>query len=158
SLVNSHAGVPSTIGLGDGGWPITYDELLPYIARAKAFLGVTNADHAFSHKELSQSGFDFGVDLEVSRHIWLRTPDFITLFGRELLESNRLLIATNIDLRNLHFAGDRVCAVTSRTSSGKTETFMPRHVVLANGTLELVRVILRSAATDPACPFRRNRH
>jgi choline dehydrogenase-like flavoprotein len=31
-------------------------------------------------------------------------------------------------------------------------------VVLANGTLELVRILLCAAASDPACPFRDNRH
>src|SRR5262249_52934789 len=40
----------------------------------------------------------------------------------------------------------------------KTVSFAPHQLVLANGTLELVRILLRAAATDPTCPFRHNKH
>jgi len=156
--LNADARAIDPLGLGEGEWPMEFDDLVPYIARARSFLGLTSADHTLSVEEFSLAHFDFGADLEISQHIWLRTPDFISLFGRELAESSRLWVVTDLELRNLRFDGDRVCAVTARTRFGATEIVTPRHVVLANGTLELVRVLLRTAATDPSCPFRHNRH
>jgi choline dehydrogenase-like flavoprotein len=146
-----------TVNSEEAGWPIDYDDLAPYIAQAASFLGIASFGESVAVPE-RESGLDFGADLEISNHFWLRTPDFISLFGRELAEHDRLWIVTELELCALGFAGDRVRMATARTSRGATINFAPRHVVLANGTLELVRVLLRAAATDPACPFRHNRH
>jgi choline dehydrogenase-like flavoprotein len=145
----------STGSSEEAGWPIDYDDIAPYIARAASFLGLTTS-HVPGITEASC--LEFGADLAISHHILLRTPNFVSLFGRELAECERLWVATDLELRALRFAGDRVCTATARSTFGVTANFTPRHVVLANGTLELVRILLRAAATDPACPFRHNHH
>jgi choline dehydrogenase-like flavoprotein len=159
TVTEAHGSVADTINLVEDGWPIDYNELAPFIARAASFLGLTSpAESPAALKTTEASCLDFGPDLEISRHIWLQTPDFVSLFGQELAERDRLWVATDLELRTLCFAGDRVCAATARTTLGATAKFTPRHVVLANGTLELVRILLRASATNPACPFRHNKH
>jgi GMC oxidoreductase len=155
---NEASGV-APICLAGNGWPIDYDELAPYITRAATFVGLPCPDELLAGPGAAEPlCLDNGTDLEISRHIWLQIPDFVSLFGRDLAGCDHLWIATNAELRELHFVGDRVSVAVARTVFGATEILTPRQVVLANGTLELVRILLRAAATDPNCPFRHNRN
>lgn len=145
---------------GAPGWPINFDEISPYVARAFAFLGVQGANHGVDDPVLAAetAALDLGPDLDVSRHLWLPIADFVSLFGLELTNQENLTVVTNAEVQSLIFERDEVRSVTTRSVYGSTRKFTPRHVVLANGTAELVRILLRSAATDPDCPFRSNPH
>src|ERR1700733_3201868 len=145
---------------GVPGWPVRFDDISPYVARAFAFLGVRGANPGVDDASLAAetAALDLGPDLEVSRHIWLPVADFVSLFGRDLVAQEGLTVVTDAEVQSLVFEKDEVRAVNAHSTNGSTRRFTPRHVVLANGTTELVRLLLRSAATDPNCPFRHNPH
>jgi choline dehydrogenase-like flavoprotein len=145
---------------GSSGWPVSFDEMSPYVARAIAFLGVGTENQGVDDRALAAetAALDLGPDLEVSRHLWLPVADFVSLFGRDLMDQEGLTVVTDAEVQSLAFENGEVRTVHAHCADGSTQTFTPRHVVLANGTAELVRLLLRSAATDPSCPFRSNPH
>lgn len=145
---------------GVPGWTIRFDEISPLVARAFTFLGVRGAYQGVDDPvlEAETASLDLGPDLDVSRHLWLPVADFVSLFGHELIDQENLIVVTDCEVQSLTFEQADVCAVNTSSVDGLTRRFTPRHVVLANGTTELVRLLLRLAATDPNCPFRSNPH
>jgi len=145
---------------GVSGWPISFDEMSRYVERAVTFLGVKNANQYLDDPALTAeiATLDLGPDLDISRHLWLPVADFVSLFGHDLVDQEGLTVVTNAEVQSLTFEKDQVRAVNANTVNGATARFTPCQIVLANGTTELVRLLLRSAATDPSCPFRHNQH
>jgi hypothetical protein len=145
---------------GVPGWPVTFDEISPYVARALSFLGVGGTNQGVDDPALAAetAALDLGPNLDVSRHLWLPVADFVSLFGRKLVHQDGLTVVTDAEVQSLTFDKDEICFVNVHSKDGSTTAFTPRHVVLANGTAEIVRLLLRSAAADPNCPFRSNPH
>jgi choline dehydrogenase-like flavoprotein len=132
------------------GWPITYDEVEPYFARAFEMLGVgaSGRDEAAIWRRFAKSAPDLGDDLQLGMNIWLPTPDFASLFGGEIERSDKLTVVTAAEVAALRFDGARVSHV-ELGGGGAPRRLPVRQLVLANGTFEIVRLLLQSAAREP---------
>lgn len=139
----------------DGGrWPVEYNDMQRHVDSALDFVGVSQGSAPSA--QVDPDAFSLGDDFRLSHHLWLKTPDFVDLFGEELASDTRLAVITGLEARALKFSGRGVHEVESRAWGGKEIAFRAHHVVLANGTMELVRLLLRSQAVEPNCPFREN--
>jgi choline dehydrogenase-like flavoprotein len=130
------------------GWPIGYDDVAPWFDRAFDLLSVDAAarDEAAVRARFLADAPDLGDELSLGLNIWLREPDFTRLFGRELATSERLCILADAEVER--FALDEAGTVTSVQVGSAT---MPvRQLVLANGTIEIARLLLHMAARQPA--------
>jgi choline dehydrogenase-like flavoprotein len=134
-------------------WPLEASTLKESIASAAAMLGMPDPQG-----ELEAPGLDLGDDLTISHHLWLRNPDFSALFHRELIERKDLVIAVDREALRVQFYGARVAAVHLSGAGEEREAIVAPVTVLAAGTLENVRLLLRAKACEPECPFRHNDH
>ena len=142
-------------------WPIDYDEFAVWLDKAYDLLGIPPAarDTGALWERATGAAPDFGNGLSAHMNVWLPEPDFTRLFATELATLPRLDVVTGAEATALDFAPDgRVEAVHVRTATGEERVLRPREVILASGTFEISRLLLRSAATAPNCPFADNRH
>lgn len=140
-------------------WPISYDEFEPWTAQAFDLLGVTPAmrDTPAVYHRATGDSLSFSARLSMLLTIWLKQPDFTRLFATEIASNPLIDVVTDAEVQRLQFApDDRVKALHIAGADGATATVHPRTVVLAAGTFETVRQLLRAKATEPACPFRDN--
>ena len=130
-------------------WPISGEELLPYVAEAQRVLGVD---------ELS---FD-GPEFLAAMHAEARVPEGLRLrftkwapFSRRNLAKTvaaefadeklvTLYVHANVTQIVLREDGARVAAVVAKDYAGREFRFMAEHFVVAAGTLESCRLLLAS--------------
>ena len=142
-------------------WPIDHNLLAPYTDRALDFLGVPRTGRlpADVWKRLGQEPMELGPDLEPTMNLWLPVADFTKLFAAEIADLPSLMIVTDIEVNALEFASDgRITSVRAKNVDGGEVRFAAPQIVLANGTMEIVRLLLRAASVDPLCPFAQNSH
>ncbi len=141
-------------------WPISHEEVATWIERAYELLGVPEeARHTRAiWEEATGRSALLGNSLFATMNIWLGQPDFTRLFARELERSRLIEVITDARLTELGFDADgAVDRVVVEAPSGRSVTLSPGPLVLANGTIEIVRTLLL-AQRDPACPFAQNTH
>lgn len=151
----------STTYAGKPAWPIDHDMLRPWFDRAFDFLGVAEADRdpASVWRRVVGTPIDLGKSLAATMNIWLPVADFTKLFAADITALQTLHIVTDMEATSLEFAADgRVAAVRAKSRDGTSHQLAAPQIVLANGTMEVVRLLLRAAATAPDCPFARNAH
>lgn len=142
-------------------WPIGYDDFAPWVERAYALLGVDEAGRATRTlwEKATGASADFGHGLTAHMNIWMKQPDFTRFFANEIGTLAGLKIVTDAEVIDLAFAADgRVEHVVVQSKGGGRETLSAREVILANGTMEISRLLLRTAAIAPYCPYAANRH
>lgn len=143
-------------------WPVRHAEMQPYIREAFTFLGVS--DRAIDQNEVwaraTGRPAELGPDLRLGMNIWLPEPDFSRLFAKEIGAPDGPQIVTDAEVTRLLFDADghHVTAVEVRSPDGTLTLFSAPRIVLANGTLEIARLLLRTAATQPGCGFAANDH
>jgi hypothetical protein len=153
---------PSDFGAtyaGKPAWPIDHETLEPWFDRAFDFLGVAEAGRnaAGVWRRVGGAPIDLGASLAATMNIWLPVADFTKLFAADIAGLPSLRIVTDMEATALEFATDgRVAAVRARAVGGTTHHLAAPHIVLANGTMEIARLLLRAAATAPNCPFSAN--
>jgi choline dehydrogenase-like flavoprotein len=148
----SYAGKPD--------WPVQYDDIAPWFSRAFDLLDISpeDLDENRIWASTGNRAPDLGPYLHVGMNIWLPTPDFTQFFKKEIADLSTLSIVTNIEAQKLIFnPGGSVVGIECNSVEGR-KLFSGLEVVLANGTLEISRLLLRAAATTPNCPFRDNQN
>jgi GMC oxidoreductase/FAD dependent oxidoreductase len=147
--------------LGKPGWPIDPQEFKHWEDQALGLLGVEAAiartAEAWADKVVVSPLL--GLDLELALSTWLPRPDFTQLFGADIARPNGpaiLLAHEAIGLASDPASG-RVTGVIVDGPGGRT-TLHGREVVLACGTLENIRVLLRAQKRLPQSPLATNRH
>jgi choline dehydrogenase-like flavoprotein len=146
---------------GKPAWPIDHETLRPWFDRAFDFLGVAEAgrDPASVWRRVGGAPIDLGASLAATMNIWLPVADFTKLFAADIAALPTLRIVTDMEATALEFARDgRVTGVRAQARDGATHHLAAPHMVLANGTMEVARLLLRAAATAPGCPFAGNAH
>jgi hypothetical protein len=146
---------------GKPAWPIDHETLRPWFDRAFDFLGVPEAgrDPAAVWRRVGGAPVELGPSLAATMNIWLPVADFTKLFAADIAVLPTLRIVTDLEATALEFGADgRVAAVRTRSRDGAVHDIAAPQVVLANGTMEIVRLLLRAAATAPNCPFAGNPH
>lgn len=143
---------------GRPAWPVTFEDINPWFAAAFEFLKVdpAAADEAAVWHDVTGQPQEFGEALRLGMSIWLPQADFTRLFADDIAHLPGLTIVTNAPVERLCFdlAGGRVIAV--EVAGVAPRTIAAPTVVLAHGTLEIARLLLRTAATTSSCGFSDN--
>ncbi len=142
-------------------WPIGYNDFLPWISAAYDLLGVNEQSRQIDKIWQSAAGQDpaIGHGLRMTMNIWLRQPDFTKLFASALANNPLIRVITDAAVQQLQFTADgRVDALMLLAADGSEYTCKAETIILANGTLEIARLLLKAQKLDPHCPFRENRH
>jgi len=140
-------------------WPIGEEDIAPYVRKAFDFLGIAEGatDPQAIWHAIGLTPPDLGENFAATMNLWLPQPDIARLFADQIARLPNLQILTETEVTGLDFAADgRLAGVEAR---GRHEgRYIPVQAVLANGTLEIVRLLLRAAATSRNCPFAANPH
>ncbi|HEY0785895.1 MAG TPA: FAD-dependent oxidoreductase [Acidobacteriaceae bacterium] len=141
------------------GWPIDRCTLDPFYARAFDLLGLEQrmSDDAV-WGALKTRLPDLGNDLDVFLTRWTPEPNFAVLFKDEIARHPKLHVLVNATATGLLMAGDQktVEGVTIRRADGTTHTLRARSVVLANGTVEIARLLSVPLSSGERAPWSAN--
>jgi hypothetical protein len=146
--------------VADVHWPISRQELDPYYDRGYELLGMRHhlADDTI-WKRLNIVPPELGEDLELFFSAWAPEPNLAACFGREIAASANLCVFLNAPVvaLDLDQAGDRVNGVLVHTAAGSVRRFSAQRVVLANGTVEIARLLKLALADGRPAPWNSNR-
>jgi len=141
---------------GQPRWPFTHAEYLAHVDRVYDLLGIPPdaRDPRAVWSRMSGADAAFGPSLEVGMNLWLPQPDFARLFAADLAAGEGPAVVTEAEVERLEFvAPGRVGTVHTRRGPFRAE-----QVVLACGTIEIARLLLRTAACETQCGFAENGH
>lgn len=141
-------------------WPVSWDAYQAHARTAFDFLGIEGAAQDLDGVLCEATGAapDLGEGLELRMNVWLPQPDFTKLFAAEL-NGPLVSVITGCNAEMLDFASDgRVSGLLALGGDGAEHRFVAREVVLAGGTLEVARLLLRAGAEGGHCPFAANPH
>lgn len=147
--------------IGKPGWPIDHAALMQSVDAVLRLTGVAQSwgDAEAQWCQVAGQGLDLGEDLRLAPSLWLPQPDFAKLFGSEIRQSSNLQILVGHEAVGLATRPDgSVSGLRLRRPDGSESLVTGRATVLASGTLETARLLLRSAAALPASPLAANRH
>jgi choline dehydrogenase-like flavoprotein len=128
------------------GWPIDYETLRPYYARALAFLGLDATDfddELYILLGRSRAALD-RVRFWHHFSAWSPAPDLRRRHGSRLTASSdvTLLLHANLTLLRLKQSLDAVESAIFRSLDGQITTVVAREFVLCVGGIETARVLL----------------
>lgn len=138
----------------DHSWPINRTTLDPYYEKAFELLGLQqrkNDDEVW--RRLKTQVPDIGEDLDVFLTRWTPEPKFAVFFKEEIANHPKLHVIVNAPVTGLSLAGENpktVREVVIRRADGTTQSLSGRQVILANGTIEIVRLL--SLPLNNGCP------
>ncbi|QRR34232.1 GMC family oxidoreductase [Hydrogenophaga sp. YM1] len=147
-------------GVSDAPWPIAYQDLLPWydaVARELRLADALDEDTPQAHK-LFGNGYPEipGFTLFLTR--WLKEPAMARYFGERLRHAPRLTVLLHAHATGLELSADGQCVAAVRVArpDGRSATLRSPRVVLANGTIEIARLLLACAAEQPQAPWAAN--
>jgi|ERR1035437_1540462 choline dehydrogenase-like flavoprotein len=139
--------------LGQPLWPISWNEVNRYYLETYNKLGFSNS-WKNNKEKLSSSEQEKYLELFYTR--WIKQPNFKYHFLHELMNSNLVTIILNATVTNMFFT-DRECYSIEIIKNGRKERIDEfKRLVLANGTIEICRLLLISLKSKN-CPFMSNR-
>lgn len=147
-------------GVSDAPWPISHEDLLPWYEAVASELRLADAlDESTpqAHKLFGNRYPDIpGFTLFLTR--WLKEPAMARHFAERLQNAPGLTVLLHAHATGLVLAedGERIAAVRVARPDGTLFNLEGRRFVLANGTIEIVRLLLASAAEEPRAPWAGN--
>jgi len=135
-------------------WPIDWKEVNEYYDKVYATLGFGAYRPVSTRLHENSVGDKYYLERFYTR--WLRVPNFKKLYLNSLVESSQFEIICNAVLDSLEFNNDVCCGLTYIENGVKKKITDIESLVLANGTLEIVRSLLISAKKDNV-PFKNNK-
>jgi GMC oxidoreductase/putative NAD(P)-binding protein len=146
--------------VADVSWPITRRELDPYYERAYELLGMGHhLTDDMIWRRLSVAPPALGDEIEMFFSAWAPQPNLAALFGSEIGSSARLCVFVNAPVVALELeqGTERVAGVLVRTVAGAVRRFSAQRVILANGTVEIARLLKLALADGRSAPWAGNR-
>lgn len=137
-------------------WPFSHAEYLGHVGRVYDLLGIPQdaRDPRAVWSRMTGAEAAFGPSLEVGMNLWLPQPDFARLFAADLAAADGPTVITEAEVERLEFSSPGHLGAL-HTSRG---IFRADRVALACGTIEIARLLLRTAACEPGCGFAGNGH
>jgi choline dehydrogenase-like flavoprotein len=129
--------------LRKSGWPIKFEELLPYYENANIFMGIDTLPYQgkeiFGKIKLTDPGIDNNLfDYHVSK--WAKQPNFRLLY-HEYLRDN-ITILYNAFFDKVLKEGDTVEAIEISDLKKNKFKFPVKHLIIAAGGVETNRILL----------------
>nr|WP_283815023.1 FAD-dependent oxidoreductase [Bradyrhizobium ottawaense] len=125
-------------------WPMSSEHLEQYYDRARMLLGLPNVLAGSDlWKAINVVPPDPHDEIESFFSAWIGQPNFAQLFASDLASNVDLQVFVNAPVVQLETErGDaRVTGVWVRSDDGRTTLVRANHVVLANGTIEITRLL-----------------
>lgn len=145
--------------LGHDAWPVAEDVLSRYFEEAYGLigLGAMERDNAAVWKSLGGAVPDLGPDLSLEMTRWLKVRNFSRLFGRALKDASGPRTYVHANVVGMEMNGDAVVhALHARALNGRTMTVRARSFILANGTLEIARLLMHPLISGRDAPWSRS--
>ena len=141
--------------IGAVAWPLTYADLRDYYQRVEHLFGVDGYPYesgALNRRPIHETGFDTN-QFTVRYAKWppFARRNLARLVGKDCADSRlvEVVLHANVTELSLNDAGTRVVLVKARTLNGTTIEVKAKHVVVATGTLETIRLLLASRGVAP---------
>lgn len=142
----------------DTAWPIEPEALDPFVAEAFELLGMSRQipDDADVLARLGVALPTLGDDLAYFFTRWLPEPVLPKHFAQDLRSSARLTCYVNAQVAALDLAGHAVAGVELCDPGQRRFEVRGRQVVLANGTVEIARLLLSPLRDGQPAPWSDN--
>ncbi len=147
-------------GVSDAPWPITYQDLLPWYEAVAKELRLADALEENTPQARKVFGDHYpdipGFTLFLTR--WLKEPALARYFHDRLHNTPKLTVLLHAHVTGLDLApdGQRISSVRVARPDGTSTAICGKRFVLANGTIEIARLLLASAAEQPQVPWAEN--
>lgn len=134
-------------------WPFGYQELVPYIQRAAALLGIHDPTHPEAilahYRDRNPDPWEIQTDNFKTLLFQRKALNFGREFRAELESQPNLQVFTHATVTRLEFSGQgRLDAVQASTLAGKALRIKAGYFVLACGGIENARILLNSDAVS----------
>jgi choline dehydrogenase-like flavoprotein len=146
--------------IGHSAWPVSASALEKYFARAYHLLGLDDVelDDQSVWDKLGVEAPNLGEGLDVVMTRWLRTRNFAKLYRNAIRDSGGPTVVVHANVVALEVAPSGAAqAVRARSLDGQVLTVRARHFVLANGTLEVVRLLKHPLHDGSVAPWAASR-
>ena len=146
--------------VAEASWPISRAELEPHYRRGYELLGMAHrlsADGVWQRMKVAPPAL--GEELELFFSLWAPEPNLAAHFKREITTAPNLRVVVNAPVVAIELdqARERVTGVVVRTADGAARRVAARRVVLANGTVEIARLLKLALADGRPAPWAGNR-
>jgi choline dehydrogenase-like flavoprotein len=147
-------------GVSDAPWPIRFEDLLPWydaVASELRLADVLDETSPQAHQLFGDQYPDIpGFTLFLTR--WLKEPAMARFFRERLQNAPGLSVLLHAHATGLELTPDgrRITAMRVARPDGTTTAIHGDRFVLANGTIEIARLLLASAAEHPRAPWAGN--
>ena len=146
---------------GHAAWPIDGAELAGYFTRAYKLLGLETAelDDAKVWEQAGNRMDALGPKIDVVMTRWMKTRNFSKVFSKDLQSETgpRVLTHANVTAIELNAERNAVKSLTVRSVEGHSATVSAEHFVLANGSLEISRLLMHPLSDGSAAPWNGSR-
>lgn len=146
-------------GVSDAPWPISFETLQPwYEAVAKELLLAPELDETSAQaRKLFGENYPNIPDCSVFLTRWLKEPAMARFYHSQLQKSPRITVLLHAHVTGLNCdASGRIQSVCVSKTDGTHLSVAGSRFVLANGTIEIARLLLSSAANNPHIPWAKN--
>lgn len=145
--------------VSEAAWPLRLNDLEPFYKECEALLGIPkelNEHKAIISKVHTPAQYQ-DDDLEYFFTRWLTEKNFRVRFAPVLTLDKRITVVTDAPVTSLRLTPnfEQVAAVAVSLRRGTVEVGAP-YVVLANGTVELVRLLQHRTTAGEAAPWADN--
>lgn len=142
---------------GHDAWPLDVRGLKPYFTKAYALLGLAEAefDDAKVWEQAGNRMDALGPRLDIVMTRWMKTRNFSKVFARDLQSEAGPKVLTHANVTGIMLNRERtaVTSLTVRSLEGKTANVSADHFVLANGSLEIARLLMHPLADGSSAPW-----
>jgi choline dehydrogenase-like flavoprotein len=129
--------------IADCVWPISEAELAPNYQKAFDLLGMKSqiGDDREIWRRLKVRPPENSAEIELFFTRWTPEPNFARLYEDDINKNLDLGVVVEAQVVALDIKGDTITGVKVKASTGRELTFTAPAVVLANGTVEIVRLL-----------------
>lgn len=138
------------------GWPIDFAELDPYYETAFDLLGMQRRlDDAEVWRRTGVTPPACPPDLQLFFTRWAPQPNFAQFFASDLKTNPNLTVLTRAPVTSLELGGEdgRVIGLTVTDGEGRRHTVTGDHIILAQGTIEIARLLKLGSSEDRLAPW-----
>ncbi|QAU48755.1 FAD-dependent oxidoreductase [Bradyrhizobium guangzhouense] len=144
--------------LGDAAWPIQLEDIEPFYSECESLLGLPDglSDDLSVIEQLQTPPEYRDDDLEYFYTRWLTEKNFRFRFARFLESNANITVVTNAPVTSLRIGVNREVTAVTVGCGPKAVDVAARVLVLANGTVEMIRLLQHQTTDGHAPPWAAN--